>query len=121
MQENKINHKKEIEKKIETLLHTSWDLVSKRNSEIGDLSEEALELAKSINSKNYQGLALMEKALFECLVNNNYYESIKLCDTAFGYLKGEFKKNYSPYYHLNLGRNYHFTGDNVLSQKHYLE
>ena len=121
MQENKTNNKREIEKKIETLLHTSWDLVSKRNSEIGDLSEEALQLAKNINSKNYQGLALMEKALYECLVNNNYYDSIKLCDIAFGYLKGEFRKNYAPYYHLNLGRNYHFTGDNVQSQKHYLE
>lgn len=121
MPENKVINKREIENKIETLLHTSWDLVSKHNSEIKELSEKALELATSIHSNNYKGLALMELALFECLVNNNYYDSIKLCDTAFGYLKGEFKKNYAPYYHLNLGRNYHFTGDNVLSQKHYLE
>ncbi|MFI5170736.1 MAG: ATP-binding protein [Chitinophagales bacterium] len=113
--------KKEIEKRIEELLHTSWDLVTKRNSEIRELSEKALELAESIQSKNYKALALMELALYECLVNNNYYGSIKMCDDAFALLRGEFKKRYEPYYHLNLGRNHHFTGDNVLSQKHYLE
>lgn len=121
MQKKQSLSKKEIEKQIENLLHTSWDLVSKRNTEIKELSEQALELAKSIKSNNYIGLALMELALYECLVNNNYYQSIKLCDVAFGHLKGEFKKKYAPYYHLNLGRNYHFTGDNVLSQNHYLE
>ncbi len=121
MSHTSVNKKIATEKRIEELLHTSWDLVSKRNSEIKELSEKALELAESIGSKNYKALALMELALYECLVNNNYYGSIKICEDAFSLLRGEFKKRYEPYYHLNLGRNYHFTGDNVLSQKHYLE
>ncbi len=106
---------------IESLLHTSWDLVSKRNSEIENLSQKALELANSIDSNNYRGLAIIESALYECLVKNNYYQSIKLCTDGFNLMKGEFKKRYAAYYHLNLGRNYHFLGDNVLTQKHYLE
>ena len=106
---------------IEELLRTSWDLVSKRNSEIENYSKKALKLADSIDSNNYRGLAIIESALFECLVKNNYYQSIKLCTEGFDLMKGEFKKRYAPYFHLNLGRNYHFLGDNVLTQKHYLE
>lgn len=113
--------KKEVEKQIIELLHSSWDLVSKRNTEIAAISQKAFDLALSINSKNFMGLAMMEKALYECLVNNNYYESIQVCEHAFGFMKGEFKKKYTPYYHLNLGRNYHFIGDNLVAQKHYLE
>ncbi len=112
---------KEIIKQIDQILHTSWDLVSKRNTEIKDLSEEAFQLAQSINNKNYMGLAKMEQGLFECLVNNNYYQSIKLCDEAYAMLKGKFRKKYEPYYHLNIGRNYHFIGDNEQTQKHYFK
>lgn len=113
--------KHEVIKKIDQLLHTSWDLVSKRNTEIKELSEEAYLLAKSIEDKNYMGLAKMELGLYECLVNNNYYQSIKLCDEAFSMLRNNFRKKYEPYYHLNLGRNYHFMGDNELTQKHYIK
>lgn len=81
---------------IESLLHTSWDLVSKRNSEIENLSQKALELANSIDSNNYRGLAIIESALFECLVKNNYYQSIKLCTEGFNLMKGEFKKDMPP-------------------------
>lgn len=113
--------KNEVIKKIDQLLHTSWDLVSKRNTEIKELSDEAYQLAKSIQDKNYMGLAKMEQGLYECLVNNNYFQSIKLCDEAFGMLRNNFRKKYEPYYHLNLGRNYHFIGDNELTQKHYIK
>lgn len=120
MPENRIS-RKIVEERIEELLHTSWDLVSKRNTELKSLADEALALAKKINNKNYIGLALMEIALYECVANSNYFLSIKLCDEAFGMLRGPFKKKYAPYYHLNIGRNYHFTGDNEASQKHYLQ
>ena len=111
----------EVKAEIEDILHTSWDLVSKRNSEIQELSAKALELADKIDSKNYRGLATIEAALYECIVKNNYYQSIKQCTEGFNMMKGEFKKRYAPYFHLNLGRNYHFLGDSVLTQKHYLE
>ena len=45
---------------IEELLRTSWDLVSKRNSEIENYSKKALKLADSIDSNNYRGLAIIE-------------------------------------------------------------
>lgn len=106
---------------IESLLHTSWDLVTKRNSELEGLAEKALALAESIGNENYKGLALIESALFHCLVKNDYAKSIQLCEQGLGLMKGEFKKKYIPYFHLNVGRNFHFMGDNVLTQKHYLE
>lgn len=112
---------KETTLKIEGLLRTSWDLVSKRNLEIEALSKQAFELAELIDSDNYRGLAILESALFECLVNNDYQKSISLCDKGFALMKGKFKKRHTPYYHLNIGRNYHFMGDSVLTQKHYLE
>jgi len=113
--------KSDIIREIDQILHTSWDLVSKRNTEIGRLSEKAQHLAQSINNKNYMGLAKMEQALFECLVNNNYYLSIKMCDEAYSMLRGRFREKYAPYYHLNIGRNYHFMGDHEQSQKHYFK
>jgi len=121
MAESKRTYIQKTKDEIEALLHTSWDLVTKRNSEIDAISKKALALADSIDSNNYRGLSIIESALFECLVNNNYAKSIKLCDEGFALMKGEFKKRYAPYYNLNLGRNYHFMGDNVLTQKHYLE
>ena len=113
--------KKDVIDQIDQILHTSWDLVSKRNTEIRELSQEAYRLASKIRDKNYMGLAKMEQGLFECLVNNNYYQSIRLCDEGYAMLRGKFRKKYEPYYHLNIGRNYHFTGDNEQSQKHYFK
>ena len=116
----KKSNRKVIEE-IGQILDTSWDLVSKRNTEIRELSAKAFELAKSINNKNYMGLAKMEQGLFECLVNNNYYLSIRICEEAFSMLRGSFRKKYEPYFHLNIGWNYHFTGDSEQTQKHYFK
>jgi signal transduction histidine kinase len=109
------------EAEILGLLHTSWDLVSKRNSEIAELSARALALAEQIKSKNLIGLCLLEGALYQCLVKSDYPLSIKQSEEGFALMKGNFKKRYAPYYHLNIGRNYHFMGDHVSAQRNYLE
>lgn len=114
-------NRKQIEAEISGLLHTSWDLVSKRNSEIAELSSKALALAEQINDNNLKGLCILEGALYQCLVKSDYHLSIKMSDEGYAMMKGEFKKRYAPYYHLNVGRNYHFMGDHVSAQHNYLE
>ena len=115
------SNRKQIEAEIAGLLHTSWDLVSKRNSEIAELSARALALAEQIKNNNLKGLSILEGALYQCLVKSDYHLSIKQSDEGFALMKGEFKKRYAPYYYLNVGRNYHFMGDHVSAQRNYLE
>ncbi len=97
----------------------------KRNYTLDVLSidkdaREAGKIAREIGDKNYEGLAKIEQAFFECTSSNDYQKSIKLCESGFKLMKGDFKAHYRPYFHLNIGRNYQMMGDQVKAQHEYL-
>lgn len=83
-------------------------------------AKEIVKLAKEIKDKNYEGLARIEQAFYQCTSVNDYQKSIKLCEDGYKLMKGSFKTKYRPYYHLNLGRNYQMMGDQVRAQNEYL-
>ncbi|MFN0274698.1 MAG: ATP-binding protein [Chitinophagales bacterium] len=87
---------------------------------IQPLALRMIELARSIENKNYEGLANIELAHYVCSTENDYHKSVKLCDKGYNLTSGLFRKNIEPYYHLNKGRANQYLGEQINAQEEYL-
>ncbi|MBC8047107.1 MAG: hypothetical protein H7Y00_09955 [Fimbriimonadaceae bacterium] len=116
-----VSFKRTVVSEIEYLLLQVRKEAKTNAVNIQPLALRIIELSNSINNSNYAGIGKLELAHYVCSAENDYKRSVLLCDEAHNLMKGNFRKKYEPYYHLNKGRAYQYLGELINAQGEYLK
>jgi signal transduction histidine kinase len=105
---------------IEQIIQQAEQLVDRRNPNALPLAEKAMAMAIESGNSHYYAHAKYILAFYQCLVANNYDESIELCNEALSRVPPDELGDVAYKIYMTLGNSYQLKGELFSAQESYM-